>query len=129
MLLKALRFFLISLLVFVVIYFIHQELIKLFSVENSGFVNRFYNFITSVSFLMIINLLTVYIFKIKYVGFTFLAWSLLKLMLVMAYFVIIMPKISLSNNEIYEIVVLYLIYLIYEVFLGVFLLKTKIPAR
>jgi len=129
MLLKVLRFFLISLLVFVAIYFIQQELIKLFSVENSGFVKRFYTFLTGVSFLMIINLLTVYIVKIKYVGFTFLAWSLLKLILVMAYFVILMPKISLSNNEIYEIVALYLIYLIYEVFLGIFLLKTKIPAR
>ena len=129
MLLKALRFFLISLLVFVAIYFIQLGLIKLFCIESPDFVNRFYTFLTGVSFLMIINLLTVYIVKIKYVGYTFLAWSLLKLMLVMAYFVILMPKISLSNNEIYEIVTLYLIYLIYEVFLGVFLLKTEIPTR
>jgi len=129
MLSKVLRYFLLSMLVFVAIYFIQQRLVNLFGVENSNFTNRFYFFLTAVSFLMIINLLTVYVFKIKFVGYTFLAWSMLKLMLVMAYFVILIPKISLSNNEIYEIVTLYLIYLFYEVFLGVLLLKTKIPAR
>ena len=127
MLSKVLRYFLLSMLVFVAIYFIQQRLVNLFGVENSNFTNRFYFFLTAVSFLMIINLLTVYVFKIKFVGYTFLAWSMLKLMLVMAYFVILIPKISLSNNEIYEIVTLYLIYLFYEVFLGVLLLKTKIP--
>jgi hypothetical protein len=129
MLSKSLRFFLLTTLVFVVIYFVQQGLVKLFCIKNPDFVNRFYVYITGISLLMIINLLTVYIVKIKYVGYTFLAWSLLKLMLVMAYFVILIPKVSLSNNEIYEIVSLYLIYLIYEVFLGVLLLKTKIPAR
>jgi hypothetical protein len=125
MLSKALRYFLLSTLVFVVIYFVQQGLVKLFCIENTSFVDKFYNYITGISVLMIVNLLTVYVIKTKYVGYTFLAWSLLKLILVMAYFVILMPNASLLNNEIYEIVSLYLIYLIYEVFLGTILLKPQ----
>jgi len=125
MLSKVFRYLLLSFVVFIGIYFIHQELIKLLNIDKQEFVNRFYFYITVVSFLMLVNMFMVYVIKHKYVGYTFLAWSMLKLMLVMGYFVmfVLVPKISLSNTEIYEIVGIYLLYLIYEVFLGILLLK------
>ncbi len=127
---KILSLVITSIITFIVIYFLHQTLIDVFSVQNTDFVWHFYYFLTAISALMIINVLLVYVLKPKFVGYTFLIWSMLKLMMVMGYFIIFVlkPRLVLGNCVIFEIISLYFMYLTYEVFFSVFLLKEKIPA-
>ena len=127
------KFFLytfISALYLVFVFFIHPELNTFFEVTNPSVVNHFFQFITAVTILIIFNLLSVYVIKVRYVGYTFLAWSLLKLMLVIGYFVYFFwgENQELSNNDLYEMVVIYFLYLFFEVLLGAMLLQRKNPA-
>jgi len=117
--------YLSTILVFVIIYFLNQGFIEVFCVKNPTFVWQFYYFISGVSALMLMNLVLVHYLHKKYVGYTFLAWTMIKLMLVMGYFLVFVfqPKITLSNNVLYTIVSLYLVYLIYEVFFAVLLMR------
>jgi len=118
-----------AIIVFILIFFLNQFLIDIFDVKTPDFVWQFYYFLTGISALMIMNLFLVHYINRKYVGYTFLAWALIKLMLIMAYFLVFVmrPGLTLSNAVLYNIVSLYFAYLIYEVFFSVFLLKEKIP--
>jgi len=112
------------------VFFIHPGLKSFFKVSNAPVVDHFFQFITAVTILMIVNLLSVYVIKVRLVGYTFLAWSLLKLMLVMGYFVYFIwgKKQVLSNNDLYEMVTIYFLYLFFEVIFGAMLLQKKNPA-
>jgi len=116
-------------LAFITVFFLHQYLMNVFNIENRDVVWQFYYFITGVSGLMISNLFLIQAVKKKYTGFVFLAWSMIKLMLVMAFFLyfVYKPKIFLSDNAIFDMVILYMTFLIIEVLLTIFLLKQKIP--
>ena len=111
--------------VFILIYFLHLFFMDLYGVDNTDFVTSFYVFITGIALLMLSSMLGVSFVNAKYTGFTFLAWSLLKIMLVMAYFVwfVLKPDVKLPNPVIYDIVTLYMLYLFYEVIFAVILLK------
>ena len=115
---KILPFLLISVYpVFLLTEYIHQRLILFFNVDNQQFVNGFFDFITLTTALMLTNIILVSLLKPKITGYVFLVWSMLKIMLVMAYFIFFVYGKDLhpDNNEILEIVSIYMIYLFYEV--------------
>ena len=122
---KALVWTFVSFLAFGLIYFLHHWLSILFGVSANSFVSRFYRLITLISAVMAINLLVVAIIKSNFIGYTFLIWSMLKVMLVMGFFIIfvLMPHLKLDNNVIFDIISLYFLYLFYEVTLSLALLK------
>jgi len=111
--------------VFVLIYFLHPVLLDFYQVNNRIFAASFYIFLTGIALLMLTSMLGVSFVNSKYTGFTFLAWSMIKIMLVMAYFVwfVLKPGVKLQNPVIYDIVTLYILYLFYEVIFAVILLK------
>ena len=76
---------------------------------------------------MMSNIILFQLIKPKLVGFVFLAWSMLKIMLVMAYFVFFVMKkdIQLAHSTIYELVIIYMVYLFIEVFITTMLIKEK----
>jgi len=117
--------YLSSIIAFVIIYFLNQQFIDIFCVKDVTFVWQFYYFISGVSALMLMNLVLVHYLHKKYIGYTFLAWTMIKLMLVMGYFLVFVfqPGITLNNNILYTIVSLYFAYLFYEVVFAVFLMK------
>jgi len=122
---KALVWTFVSFFAFGLIYFLHHLLSTLFGVSTNAFVKRFYSFITLISAVMLINVLVIAIFKSRFIGYTFLIWSMLKVMLVMGFFIIfvLIPHLKLDNNVIFDIIILYFLYLIYEVLLSLALLK------
>ncbi len=117
--------YLLNIVAFIIIYFLNQGFIEIFCVKKTTFVWQFYYFISGVSALMLISLILVHHLHNKYTGYTFLAWAMIKLMLVMGYFLIFVfqPGIALSHNILYTIVSLYFSYLIYEVLFAVLLMK------
>jgi len=125
---KPVVFLIISILpVFILIYYIFQYLTGILQVDNIDFAYKFYKFLTFVSAFMLLNVLIVYFAKQQFVGYTFLIWSMLKIMLVMAFFIIFVlhPKLPVSNSVVFDIMILYALYLIYEVVFGIVLLKEK----
>jgi hypothetical protein len=110
---------------FIFVYFAQQELLVLFKVKNIELAQNFYRFISMVAMFMLLNLVLMHYFKQRYTGFVFLAWSMLKIMLVMGYFVyfVLIPGKNLSNAVIFDMVGIYLLYLIYEVVFGIFLIR------
>jgi len=112
---------------FLFVYFLQPFLIRIFKVENVDFVFDFYYFITGVSLFMLLNLIVVFYFKNKFTGYVFLIWTMLKIMLVMAYFIVFVlhPKIHIDNSVVFAIMSTYFLYLIYEVVFGVLLLKSS----
>ena len=117
--------YLSTIVAFIIIYFLNQGFIEVFCVKNTTFVWQFYYFISGVSALMLMNLVLINYLHKKYIGYTFLAWTMIKLMLVMGYFLVFVfqPGITLSHNTLYNIVSLYFAYLIYEVIFAVLLIK------
>jgi len=117
--------YLSTIVAFAVIYFLNQLFIGIFCVKHPAFVWQFYYFISGISALMLMNLVLVHYLHKKYIGYTFLAWTMIKLMLVMGYFLVFVfqPGISLSHNILYAIVSVYFAYLIYEVFFAVLLMR------
>jgi len=116
--------------VFVLIFYLFQFFTGLLEVDNTDFAYQFYQFLTFVSGFMLLNVLGVYFIKPKFVGYTFLIWSMLKIMLVMGFFILFVlhPKLPLSNSVVFDIMILYALYLLYEVVFGVVLLQEKTPA-
>jgi len=128
---KRLLFAALSLVpVFILIYYIQLFFLDFYQVKNTVFASDFYVFITGIALLMLSSLLATAYFSPKYTGFMFLAWSMLKIMLVMAYFVwfVLRPGLAIGNQSILYIVSLYMLYLLYEVLVGVYLLQQKTPA-
>ena len=129
---KILPFLLISVYpVFLLTGYIHRQLITFFNVDNQQFVNGFFDFITLTTALMLTNIVLVSLLKPKITGYVFLAWSMLKIMLVMAYFIFFVYGKDLhpGNNEILEIVSIYMIYLFYEVVFTYFSISRDAPKR
>jgi cytochrome c oxidase assembly factor CtaG len=127
---KIIKVILMTIIAFVAIFYLNTFIMLFYKVQNIKFVWQFYEFLTLVSSLMMLSVVLVYIFKTKYVGYTFLSWSMLKLMLVMGFFIIFVlrPKLPLNNADVFAIISLYFSYLIFEVLMGVYLLKEKNPA-
>lgn len=111
--------------IFVVTYFLNIFFIDLFCVENTTFIWQFYYFISGVTAIMLGSLVLMFFFNNRYTGHTFISWTMIKLMAVMAYFLIFVFEsgITLKHNVLYNIVSLYMVYLVYEVFFTVILLK------
>jgi len=109
--------------------YLHTRLITFFDIQNTEFVDDFYRFISLTTILMLSNILIVQYLKPKITGFVFLAWSMLKIMLVMAYFIFFVQGKDLNpaNNDIFELVSMYLIFLLYEVVFTVLLIRSYIP--
>jgi hypothetical protein len=126
---KAFLFTLLILPFFYFVYQLHLYLIDVFNVTDIDFSNDFFQFISILSALMLLNIILFQLIKPKIVGFVFLAWSMLKIMLVMAYFVFFVMKkdIQLAHGTIYELVSIYMVYLFFEVVFGVMLIKEKAP--
>jgi len=126
---KAFLFTLLILPFFYFVYQLHLYLIDVFNVTDIDFSNDFFQFISFLSALMLLNIILFQFIKPKIVGFVFLAWSMLKIMLVMAYFVFFVMKkdIQLAHSTIYELVSIYMVYLFFEVVFGVMLIKEKAP--
>ena len=120
-----------SIIFFGAVYELHPFLIQFFKVEKVDFVQNFYHFITAVTLLMLLNLVTVNYFKPQLTGYMFLAWSMLKIMLVMGYFVVfvLIPKRQINNAAVFDIAALYFLYLFFEVIFTVFLLHSRKPAQ
>ncbi len=113
---------------FIATYFFTFFYIDFFNVNNAINIWRFYFFISGVSAVMLLSLIMIYYFNNRYVGHTFIAWTMVKLMAVIVYFLIFVfgPDITLKRIVLYCIVSLYLMYLIYEVVLTVYLLKKTV---
>jgi hypothetical protein len=126
---KAFLFTLLILPFFYFVYQLHLYLIDVFNVSDIDFSNDFFQFISILTALMLLNIILFQLIKPKIVGFVFLAWSMLKIMLVMAYFVFFVMKkdIQLAHSTIYELVSIYMVYLFFEVVFGVMLIKEKAP--
>ncbi len=128
---KSVLFLILSIIpVFVLIFYLFQFFTGLLEVDNTDFAYQFYQFLTFVSGFMLLNVLGVYFIKPKFVGYAFLIWSMLKIMLVMGFFIlfVLYPKLPLSNSVVFDIMILYALYLLYEVVFGVVLLQEKTPA-
>ena len=126
---KASLFTLLILPFFYFVYQLHLYLIDIFNVSDIDFSNNFFQFISILTALMLLNIILFQLIKPKIVGFVFLAWSMLKIMLVMAYFVFFVMKkdIQLAHSTIYELVTIYMVYLFFEVVFGIILIKEKAP--
>ncbi len=111
------------------IYLLHPIFMRLYKVNQPDFVQNFYVFLTTVSLAMLLNIILVYNLKPKFTGYTFLVWSMLKIMLVMGYFIVFVlrPQLQLSHSDIFDIMTLYFLYLIYEVIFGIVLLQKNTP--
>ena len=122
---KQLYLFLSVVLLFIVTYFLNSFFIEIYCVENKAFVWQFYYFISGVTAIMLLSLVLIFFFNNRYTGHTFIAWTMIKLMAVMAYFLIFVFErdITLERSVLFNIVSLYLVYLVYEVFFTVLLLK------
>ena len=107
------------------IYLLHQYLIGLFDISQLELSNHFFVLISGAGFIMLTNLVLAQALKPKITGFIFLAWSMLKIMLVLAYFAyFILPKdIQIQNSTIYDLVIIYSIFLFYEIAFSVSLIK------
>jgi len=114
-------------IMFVSVWFLHQFLQAFYGVTDAVFSNMLFQFTSILSGLVFFNIIIFQLIKPKIVGFVFLAWSMLKIMLVMAYFVffIMQKNIHLANSTIYEFVTIYMIYLFFEVIFTVFILNQK----
>jgi len=110
---------------FFLFYKVHEHFMHSFNLKSLDFSSHFFTYITAISLLMLTNMLIMRWLKPKYVGFTFLAWSMIKLMLVMAYFSFI-NKLEINNANIIEMLIVYLLFLIYEVFFTTILLPKSI---
>ncbi|GEM_PF-6741575 len=113
--------------ILLIIYYVHLYLVDYFEVADTALATKFYLFITGVTILVITNLLLTYFLKHKYIGFVFLAWSMIKIMLVMGFFLafVLKKKIAVSNNTIYDFVIIYMLYLFYEIIFATQLLSIK----
>ncbi len=121
---KVLFLFLSIFPIFLLVYFVHQYLLQVFNITNIELANKFFVFILSAGFVMLTNMLLVQILKPKITGFVFLAWSMLKVILVMMYFaLVILPQhIDLPNSVIYDMIIIYSLLLIYETVFSVLLI-------
>ena len=117
----------ITVLFFLLVYFFHPILKNLLKVDNKEFVDQFYIFISIVSLTMLINIYVINYFKPKLTSYTFLIWSMLKIILVMAFMIIyvLLPKLNINHSVVFDIIILYFVYLIYEVGFGIYLLIHK----
>jgi len=122
---KSIFLFLSIFPVFFLIYILHQYLLKLFDIKAIDLANNLVAFISFAGFVMLTNLLLVYLIKPKLTGFVFLAWSMLKIMLIIAYFVFfIFPRsIQVPDGVVYDLIFIYTLLLIYEVFFTIILVK------
>ncbi len=110
---------------FFLFYKVHEYLMHALVLKSPEFSSHFFTYISGISLMMLSNILLMRWLKPKYVGFTFLAWSMIKLMLVMAYFSFI-NKFEINNANIIEMLIVYLLFLVYEVFFTVILLPKRI---
>ncbi len=117
--------FLSVIILFVLTYFLNYFFIEIFNVKNTAFVWHFYFFISGVTAIMLLSLIFIFNYNSRYTGHTFIIWTMIKLMAVMVFFLIFVfePDVSLKNNVLYNIAGLYILYLIYEVFFTISLIK------
>ncbi len=110
---------------FFLIFLFYQFLISQLPVNHSDVLNNLFIMLSGATFLMLTNLFLIQIFKPQYTGMTFLAWTMVKLMLVMGFFILfILPyDLKLTNNFIFVLVLTYFAYLAYELIFGVVLLS------
>ena len=122
---KSIFLFLSIFPVFFLIYILHQYLLKFFDIKAIDLANNLVAFISFAGFVMLTNLLLVHFIKPKLTGFVFLAWSMLKIMLIIAYFVFfIFPRsIQVPDGVVYDLIFIYTLLLIYEVFFTIILVK------
>jgi len=123
---KKMLFLFVSIFpVIYLIYLFHQYLLGLFNVTQLKLSNNFFVLISGAGFIMLTNLLLVQQLKPKMTGFVFLAWSMLKIMLVLAYFAFfILPKnIQIQNSTIYDLLIIYVVFLVYEVAFSIKLIE------
>ena len=123
---KKMLFLFVSIFpVIYLIYLFHQYLLGLFNVTQLKLSNNFFVLISGAGFIMLTNLLLVQQLKPKMAGFVFLAWSMLKIMLVLAYFAFfILPKnIQIQNSTIYDLLIIYVVFLVYEVAFSIKLIE------
>jgi len=122
---KSIFLFLSIFPVFFLIYILHQYLLKLLDIKAVHLADNLVVFISSAGFVMLTNLLLVHFTKPKLTGFVFLAWSMLKIMLIIAYFVFFIFPLSIQvpDTVIYDLIIIYTLLLIYEVFFTIILVK------
>ncbi len=125
---KRYYLFFSAILIFIASYVLNYFFIEIFCVKNKAFVWQFYYFISVVTAIMLLSLIMMFYLKNRYVGHTFIVWTMIKLMAVMAYFLFFVfdRDITLTDNILYNIISLYLVYLVYEVFFTVTLLKKPV---
>jgi hypothetical protein len=126
---KNILYLLLSILpLFVLVNLLHRFLVVYLAIKNTILSDNLFNFITNISVFVIASLIAVFFIKPKITGIVFLVWSMLKIMFIMGYFVLnILPeKKHIENSIIVELVIIYVVYLIYEVIFGIRLIKQEV---
>ncbi len=111
--------------VFYLIFLLFQFLTSVFPVNHPDLLNQLFLYISALSFLMLLNLLLVYVIKPYYTGLVFMIWSMIKLMFIMGFFAfyILPDNLQITNHFVYILVIVYLTYLIYELIVSLLLLN------
>jgi hypothetical protein len=112
---------------FFIIFLFYEFLKKELEINYVSQLDQIFLLLSGAAFLMLSNLIIIQLIKPFYTGMVFIAWSLIKLMLVMGFFALyILPKdLNISNHFIYVLVITYLLYLAYELAFSILLIHSK----
>ncbi len=113
--------------IFFAAYLLHIYLVNFFDVQNKKLANKIFDYLIGISALMLVSLLITNWLKPKITGFVFLVWSMLKIILIMLYFIlfIIPHNIKISNALVFDFMIIYAFLLIYEVIFSIQLIQKK----
>ncbi len=113
--------------IFFAAYLLHIYLVDFFDIQNKKLANNIFDYLIGISALMLVSLLITNWLKPKITGFVFLVWSMLKIILIMLYFIlfIIPHNIKVSNAVVFDFMIIYAFLLIYEVIFSIQLIQKK----
>ncbi len=113
--------------IFYAAYLLHVYLLNFFDIQNIKLANNIFDYLIGISALMLVSLLITDWLKPKITGFVFLVWSMLKIILIMLYFILfIIPRdIKVSNAVVFDFMIIYAFLLIYEVIFSIQLIQKK----
>jgi len=113
--------------VFFLIFIIYEFLKTRLNPGHPELLDKLFLLLSAAALIMLTNLLIVQLIKPFYTGMVFMAWSMIKLMLIMGFFAFfILPlDIKISDTFVFILVILYLLYLGYELVFSLFLMNWK----
>ncbi len=112
---------------FFLIFLFYEFLSENLPVKHPELLNNLFLLLSISALVMLTNLVLIHYFKPQYTGMTFMAWTMIKIMLVMGFFIlfVLLEDIRLSDNFVFVLVITYFAYLGYELIFGVVLLSEE----